>query len=36
MGKAFKGRLDGKRLRVGIVVCRFNSLIMVNALREVA
>jgi len=27
MGKAFEGKLDGKGLRVGIVVSRFNSLI---------
>jgi len=27
MGKVFEGKLDGKELRVGIVVSRFNSLI---------
>lgn len=27
MGKQFQGRLDGKGLRIGIVVSRFNSLI---------
>ena len=36
MGKVFEGKLDGKRLRVGIVVSRFNSLIMINVLREIA
>ena len=36
MGKVFEGRLDGERLRVGIVVSRFNSLIMVDVLREIA
>ncbi|MBE0636500.1 hypothetical protein IH601_10935 [Candidatus Bipolaricaulota bacterium] len=27
MGKVFEGKLDGKDLRVGIAVSRFNSLI---------
>ncbi|MEE8593500.1 MAG: 6,7-dimethyl-8-ribityllumazine synthase, partial [Candidatus Bipolaricaulota bacterium] len=27
MGKVFEGKLDGKDLRVGIVVSRFNNLI---------
>lgn len=37
MGKIFEGELDGKGLRVGIVVNRrFNSFIeMVNVLREI-